>query len=263
MEPIFEINQSVQFQVNKNSSIWENGVITTIFTNRTPIQYVVQTQNNQKIQLNTQQIKANNPTIKTHHVSYNIEFQRILSQLIMQKNEDQLIEQLQSLLKRITLSQLIKEQNGPKIIYTTYQFLLMRKPSILRNYPFAPTNLVLKRIKKLIYSIKKQILSNTNLILLQTHSNQNSSSFQQIKLQKSISKQSRKMTQIYDDSEKEEQPTAFYANLLPNKSAFKPYKSDNINPKFEQLSIQSKPSPKIDSIKTIHFKPIIIQGLLC
>ncbi|CAD8128112.1 unnamed protein product [Paramecium sonneborni] len=263
MEPEFEINEAIKFQVNKTQQLWENGVITTIFTNRTPIQYVVQTQNNEKLYLNRQQIKANNPISKTHQVSYNIEFQRILSQLIMQKNEDQLIEELQSLLKRITPSQVMQEQNGSKIIYTTYQFLLMRKPSILRNYPFAPTNQVLKRMKKLIYSIKKEVLINSNLIQLQTHSNQNSSSFQQIKLQKQISKQSRKMTFIFDDSEKEEQPTAFYANLLPNKSAFKPYKSDSINPKFESLSTQTKPSPKIDSIKTVYFKPIIIQGLLC
>ncbi|CAD8209440.1 unnamed protein product [Paramecium octaurelia] len=263
MEPQFEINQTIQFQLCKTQSCWENGVITTIFTNRTPIQYVVQTSNNEKLYLNEQQIKAIKSITKTHQVSYNIEFQRILSQLIMQKNEDQLIEELKSLLKRITPEQVMKEENGTKIIYTTYQFLIMRKPSILRNYPFAPTNLVLKQMKKLVYAIKKEVLKNSNLIQIQTHSNQNIHSFTHIKLLKQSQKLSRKLTQIYDDSEKEEQPTAFYANLLPNKSAFRPYKSDSMNHQFEQLSIQTKPSPKIDQIKTIHFKPIIIQGLLC
>ncbi|CAD8211820.1 unnamed protein product [Paramecium pentaurelia] len=263
MEPQFEINQSIQFQLCQTQSLWENGVIITIFTNKTPIQYVVQTSNNEKLYLNEQQIKAIKSVTKTHQVTYNIEFQRILSQLIMQKNEDQLIEELKSLLKRITPQQVMQEQNGAKIIYTTYQFLIMRKPSILRNYPFAPTNLVLKQLKQLVYAIKKEVLKNSNLIQLQTHSNINQNSFKHIKLIKQTQKLSRKMTQIYDDSEKEEQPTAFYANLLPNKSAFRPYKSDSMNHQLEQLSIQTKPSPKIDQIKTIYFKPIIIQGLLC
>ncbi|CAD8103174.1 unnamed protein product [Paramecium primaurelia] len=263
MEPEFKINDQILFKQSRTQQLLDDGIITTIFTNKKPKKYIAQTNKNNKYQFIKNQMKSNKQCLNINDHSYNIEFQRILSQLIMQKNEDQLIEQLKTLLNRITFDQVIQAQNGPKIIYTTYKFLIMRKPSIIRNYPFITINLVIKQLKKLIIQIKKQLLQNFNLNSQQQYSiKQKSSKENQItfKQMKEI-KQIQKIQSICEDSEKDEQPTAFYENFISNSSSFRPYKIDIKNHKLEQISLsETKATPKIDQIKNIYFKPIILLG---
>ncbi|CAD8164255.1 unnamed protein product [Paramecium octaurelia] len=92
-----------------------------------------------------------------------LEFQKLLCQLIETKLSENTITQVRDLLKRLSGSLIMEIPNGPQILHSLYQIILVRKSTIKRNFPFSPISSVLSRIKKLISRVKQLILKRLNL----------------------------------------------------------------------------------------------------
>ncbi|CAD8065747.1 unnamed protein product [Paramecium primaurelia] len=92
-----------------------------------------------------------------------LEFQKLLCQLIESKLSQNTISQVHDLLKRLSSSLILEIPKGPQILNSLYQIILVRKSTIKRNFPFSPLSSVLSRIKKLIKKVKQQILKRLNL----------------------------------------------------------------------------------------------------
>ncbi|CAD8078012.1 unnamed protein product [Paramecium sonneborni] len=91
-----------------------------------------------------------------------LEFQRVLCQLIESKLSENTISQVLDLLKRLSSTLIVDIPKGPQILYSLYQIILVRKSTIKRNFPFSPLSSILFRIKKLIKRVKKLLLKRLN-----------------------------------------------------------------------------------------------------
>ncbi|CAD8077287.1 unnamed protein product [Paramecium sonneborni] len=98
-------------------------------------------------------------------IQIDLEFQKLLFQLIESKLCENTISQVLNLLKRLSGSLIVQIPKGPQILYSLYQIILVRKQTIKRNFPFSPLSSVLQRIKKLIKRVKKLLLKRLNFFI--------------------------------------------------------------------------------------------------
>ncbi|CAD8073460.1 unnamed protein product [Paramecium primaurelia] len=109
-------------------------------------------------------MSGQNQCIKQKVSQIDLEFQKLLFQLIETKLSENTISQVHDLLKRLSSSLIIEIPKGPQILQSLYLIILIRKPTIKRNFPFSPLSIILSRIKKIIKRVKKLLQRKLNWI---------------------------------------------------------------------------------------------------